>query len=158
MGEARTPLGRCLQELMAARGIGTLSEFGLRLKQAGYRRCCQSVVSQWMRGHSRPQSVPKLCYYLDRALQLTEDEKQSVAAALGRAEYPVPRKTISEPQASLHPHLQPLDYCYQIAPSEAGEPSQAPRRFEQHTGFRISMRAVDNRVARGEGRGKPTSG
>ena len=109
MQPAKTPLGEVLQELMAARGIETIGELGVRLRKAGYRRIYQSVISQWMCGVSKPQSIPRLCFYLDNALTLTEEEKAAIAAAVGWAEYPVPRKKkmTSEPRPSLHPHLQP---------------------------------------------------
>jgi hypothetical protein len=86
----KTPLGRVLEELMERRGITTLADLGVRLRMAGYRRCYQSAVSQWMLGTSRPTSIPRLCFYLDKALTLTEDEKANVASALGLSEYPLP--------------------------------------------------------------------
>jgi hypothetical protein len=78
MTPAKTPLGRALQELMERRGIKTIGELGLRLRRAGYRRIYQSAISQWMMGSSKPKSIPRLCFYLDKALTLTEDEKAAV--------------------------------------------------------------------------------
>jgi len=75
---------------MEARDIPTLAELGVRLRKAGYRGAHESAVGQWMSGASRPQSVPRLCFYLDKALTLTDDEKAAVAAAVGRSEYPLP--------------------------------------------------------------------
>jgi hypothetical protein len=89
MAPTKSPFGRILQELMAARGIETISELGLLTKWAGYRRGMhQAALSKWMSGVSRPTSIPRFCFYLDKALQLTEDEKAAVAASLGRAAYP----------------------------------------------------------------------
>ena len=108
MGEKRTPLGRVLLALMHARGIETFGQLGVRLKRAGYRRgLSRSVIGGWSRGAAKPQSATKLCFYLDRALTLTEEEKQSVAAALGFSEYPQPRTLRGETTPALHPHLQP---------------------------------------------------
>ena len=108
MGEKRTPLGRVLLALMHARGIETFGQLGVRLKRAGYRRgLSQSVIGEWSRGASRPVSAAKLCFYLDRALQLTDDEKVAVACALGFSEFPVPDKVRGEATPTLHPHLQP---------------------------------------------------
>ena len=75
---------------MEARSIATGAELALKLKQAGFRRMCQSRVSQWMHQPNRPQSVARFCYYLDKALTLTDDEKAAVAKALMRSEYPLP--------------------------------------------------------------------
>ena len=108
MGEARTPLGRTLREIMRTRDIETIGELSERLRRSGYRRgMSQSVIGQWVRGASRPVSAAKLCFYLDRALQLTEEEKVAVARALGFSEYPVPDKVRGETAPALHPHLQP---------------------------------------------------
>ncbi len=108
MGEARTPLGKVLLALMAARGIETFGQLGMHLKRAGYKRgLSPNVIGQWVRGASRPVSAAKLCFYLDRALQLTDDEKVAVARALGFSEYPVPDKVRGETAPALHPHLQP---------------------------------------------------
>ena len=86
----RSPLGVVLQEIMEARSIATGAELALLLKQAGFRRMCQSRVSQWMHQPSRPQSVARFCYYLDKALSLTDEEKATVAKAVGWSEYPLP--------------------------------------------------------------------
>ena len=111
MGEARTPLGRVLMEIMNDRDIETFGQLGVRLKRAGYRRgLSQSVIGRWSRGDSKPQSAHKLCFYLDRALTLTDDEKQSVAAALGYSEYPQPHKVGGETTPTLHPHLRPINH------------------------------------------------
>ena len=108
MGEARTPLGRALREIMRTRDIETIGELSERLRRSGYRRgMSQSVIGQWMRGDSQPISAPKLCFYLDKALQLTDDEKVAVARALGFSEFPVPDKVRGETAPALHPHLQP---------------------------------------------------
>ena len=110
MGEARTPLGRALREIMRTRDIETIGELSERLRRSGYRRgMSHGVIGQWMRGDSQPISAPKLCFYLDKALQLTPEEKAAVAAALGLSEYPQPHKVREEPTPSLHPHLQPID-------------------------------------------------
>jgi hypothetical protein len=82
---------------MDARGIETLGEFALMIKRAGYGRGInQSVVSQWMAGSTRQWNIPRFCYYLDRALDLTPAEKAAVAAAEGLSEYPVPPSRPSE--------------------------------------------------------------
>jgi hypothetical protein len=96
MTPATTPLGRALQELMERRGIETVSELGLRLRRAGYRHIYRSAISQWMIGASRPKSIPRLCFYLDKALTLTEDEKANIASALGLAKYPLPPQPSEE--------------------------------------------------------------
>jgi hypothetical protein len=75
---------------MNARSIATVAELALKLKQAGYRRCHQSLLSKWMHGSTKPQSAARFCYYLDKALTLTDDEKAAVAKALMRSEYPLP--------------------------------------------------------------------
>jgi hypothetical protein len=56
-----------------------------------HRRCASrpALASQWMAGSTRPWNVPRFCYYLDKALKLTDDEKAAVAAAVGRSEYPL---------------------------------------------------------------------
>jgi hypothetical protein len=77
---------------MEARGIRTISELGLRLRMAGYRRIYQSLISQWMSGASTPKNPIRFCYYLDKALVLAPEERGRVAASLGRAEYPMPAK------------------------------------------------------------------
>jgi hypothetical protein len=90
--QAKCPFGRVLQEIIAARNIPTISELALRLRMAGYRRIYQSLISQWMSGASRPKNPLRFCYYLDKALALTPEEQERVAATLGRAEYPRPRQ------------------------------------------------------------------
>ena len=99
---AKSPLGVVLQEIMEARSIATGAELALLLKQAGFRRMCQSRVSQWMHQSSRPQSVARFCYYLDKALMLTDDEKAAVAKALMRSEYPLPPEKPRDPK---DPHV-----------------------------------------------------
>jgi hypothetical protein len=75
---------------MERRGIKTIGELGLRLRMAGYRRIYQSAISQWMMGASQPKSIPRLCFYLDKALTLSDDEKANIASTLGLAKYPLP--------------------------------------------------------------------
>ena len=89
--KAKCPFGQVLQEIMETRGIPTQSELALLVKRAGYRRIYQSLISQWMSGASRPKNPLRFCYYLDKALTLTPEEQERVAAALGRSEYPLPR-------------------------------------------------------------------
>jgi hypothetical protein len=89
---AKSPFGRVLQELMAQRGIETQTELALRIRKAGYRRCYQSLLSGWFSGSSRPKNALRFCYYLDKALVLTREEKERVAASLDCAEYPRPRQ------------------------------------------------------------------
>ena len=83
---AKCPFGRVLQEIMEARGIPTISELGLRLRMAGYRNMYQSLLSGWCSGSSRPKNPLRFCYYLDKALVLTPEEKERVAASLGLSE------------------------------------------------------------------------
>ena len=90
---AKTALGRTLQAIMIERGIETQSELALRIKRAGYRRGIDhNVISQWMSGASKPINIRRFCYYLDKALTLTPEEKQSVAASVGWLKYPLPRQ------------------------------------------------------------------
>jgi hypothetical protein len=82
--QAKCPFGRILQEIMAARNIPTISELALRIKHAGYGRgMYQSVLSGWFSGSSKPKNPLRFCYYLDKALTLTPEEKVRVAASLG---------------------------------------------------------------------------
>jgi hypothetical protein len=81
---------------MEARNIKTLAALGVRLRQAGYPRTSQSLISQWMSGSSRPASIPRLYFYLDKALALTEGEKASLASALGLAKFPSPPQPSKE--------------------------------------------------------------
>jgi hypothetical protein len=76
---------------MEARGIPTQSELALLVKRAGYRHIYQTLISQWMSGAFRPKNPLRFCYYLDKALTLTAEEQERVAASLGRQDYPVTR-------------------------------------------------------------------
>jgi hypothetical protein len=52
-----------------------------------------------MTGASKPKSLPRLCFYLDKALTLSKDEKAAIVSALGLSEYPAP------PQPSEEGHV-----------------------------------------------------
>jgi hypothetical protein len=90
--KAESSFGRALREIMEARGIETLGQLAVLIKKAGYGRGIDgTVVSNWMSEYARPRSIPRFCYYLDKALALTEEEKNLVARSLGWLEYPLPK-------------------------------------------------------------------